>query len=204
AGDHPARGLQPGEAPVGQVVAVQLVARLVRVGDQQRGPVRVPGRADLAGQVEDDLLLTADDRVPDEQLVAAAPLVVDQEPRVPLDGGEPGRVHALAGTVPQVGDGGAVGPDDAQRHVAAVAVLAVADGDQALAAGQRGDVRVLRVVVDDLGRGARLAQVDRGAVVGAAPDHGEAGAAQAQARRVRRFEVGDGGDALGALLRVDG
>src|SRR6185312_11308356 len=48
----------------GQVVAVQLVARVVGAGDEQGGGVGVPVGADLTGEVEHDLADLAADRVP--------------------------------------------------------------------------------------------------------------------------------------------
>jgi hypothetical protein len=83
-------------------------------GDQDGLGVLVPlGVRDLAGQAQVHLGLRVRDDVPDQQLAAATALVQDQHSRVTEDGREPERVQALAGAVPEVRDGRAVGdPDD--------------------------------------------------------------------------------------------
>ena len=71
-----------------QVVAVQPGAGRVRVPDQQGPGVGVTVGGQLAGQVERELGLGVGVDVPDQQLLAAAALVQQQQPGVAGDRGE--------------------------------------------------------------------------------------------------------------------
>ena len=86
----------------------------------------------------------------------------------------------------------AVGAHDPQRHVPAVAVLAVVDARRADSSSDRSiDVGVLGVRVQHARLAAGHAQVDaRAAVLGRAADHREAAGADGEPGRVGRLQVG--------------
>ena len=150
-----------------EVVAVEPGAGRVRVPDQQERGVGRPVGGHLARQVEVDLGLGVGVDVPDQQLLAAAALVQQQEPGVAGHGGEAERGEGLAGAVGLLGDRAPVGhPHHPDVRVAGVAVLGVADREQGLVLGEAADARVLGVGVDHLGGAVAAAHPDPGARVG--------------------------------------
>ena len=174
--DDARRGLQLLQGAGGQVVAVELAAGGVVVPDEQGGAVRVEAGRHVAGQVEHDLGLGVGGDVPDQQLLAAAALVADQQPPVVGQGAELQRVQSAAVAVPLLRDhrrgvlGGAGRPQHAQRGVARVAVLGVRDDQQLVVAGQRVDRGRVRVPVDHPGLAAGRRQPQLAAVVGGPAD----------------------------------
>ena len=163
-----------GQLAAAQVVPVQPGAGGVDVRDQQRVPVGVEVGDQLAGQVDREFGLGVGEHVPDQQLLAPAPLVLQQQPGVAGHRREGQRGQPLARAVGLVGDrgDGPVGgePHHAHRRVARVAVLGVPDREQRLVLRQRPDVRVLRMRVHDLGPAAVARDPDPAAVVGRRPD----------------------------------
>ena len=152
---QPGGGGQVGQPAGREVVAVQPGARRMGVPDQQRPGVRGEVGGELAGQVDRELGLGPRGDVPDQQLLAAAALVQEQQPLVAGDRGERERGQAAPRAVGLLGDRAAVrGADDPDRRVPRVAVLGVGDRQQRLVVGERADAGVLGVGVDDPG-GAR-------------------------------------------------
>ena len=198
--DAARRGGQGGQVAGRDVVAEQPGAGGVRVRDEQRPAVRGEVGAELAGQVDREFGLGVRGDVPDQQLLAAAALVQEQQPLVAGDRGERERGQSAAGAVGLLGDRSAVGDaDHPDRGVPRVTVLGVGDGQQRLVLGERADPGVLGVGVDDVrGRvGRAVPQPDAGAVV-----RGRAGgdepAADLQPGRVPVLDARQGRNRLGA------
>ena len=176
AADDARRGVQLLQRAGAQVVAVQLAAGGVVVADQQRRAVGVEAGRHVAGQVEHDLGLGVGLDVPDQQLLAAAPLVPDQQPPVVGQRTELQGVQAAALAVPLLGDdgrlvlGGVGGAEHPQRRVARVAVLGVRDDEQLVVAGEGVDRRRVGVPVDHPGGAAGGREPQLAAVVGRPAD----------------------------------
>ena len=187
---HRAPGRVHRDEPAGgQVVAEQLAAPRVVVGQEQRRRVRVPPGVHLAGQVQVQVGHRVRLRRPDGRPEQACPLAQDDQPLVARHPRPLARPHGQAGAVPQVGDRPAGPVEHAERRVPAVAVLAVGDGQQPLVPGQPLHARVLAVRVEPLDRAVAGGQPDPAAGVGGRAHDREA-AAERQAGRVARLHAG--------------
>src|SRR5207248_7604841 len=172
-----------------EIEPVQLSSPAVIVRDEQRTRVGIPVRRDLAGEIDRELLVAAGHRVEDERALQALPLVQDDEALISGDRRPARRVEPLAGTVPELGDAVPLEIEDAQSAVAAVAVLAVGDREEALVARDADHGRALRMRIDELRFRVVPDEVDRRAFVAPRPTHDLEGRGDRDARAVCRWEL---------------
>ena len=187
-------GLEPMEPALREIVAVELSPSAVFVSDEKRTAVGIPLGECLTREIKLDVVGRVRSRVEDQRLAAAAPVVQHEQTLVATHRGPADRLEALARTVPELGNGASLEVDDADRAVAAVAVLGMRDREECLVGREVGDGRALWMFVDKSRRLALAEDVHRGALVAARPAEDREARSRGEPRAVRRREVG--GDRL--------
>src|SRR5256885_12467167 len=146
-------GLKPLELLVREVEPVELPPPAVVVRDEERSRVRVPVSGDLTGKIDRELFIPAGRRIEDERALQPLALVQDDEALIACDRRPAGRLEALAGPVPQLGDRLPIEVEDAESAIPAVAVLAMRDREEPLVARHAHDTGALRIGLANLRRG---------------------------------------------------
>ena len=156
---------------------------------EQRARLGIPVRRDLAGEIDRELLVAARRSVEDQRALQALPLVQDDEALISGDRRPARGVESLARTVPELGDAVPLEIEDAQSAVAAVAVLAVGDREEALVARDADHGRALRMRIDELRFRVVPDEVDRRAFLAPRPTHDLERRGDRDARAVCRREL---------------
>src|SRR5439155_4942189 len=162
--DGPPRRVKRLQCSAGEVESIQLDAGAMIVAQEERRAVRIPGRRDLPGEIELQVLDLTRLRPPHRRAGLPRPFVDHEQSPVAGNPRPSGGEQPQSRAIPQLGQGLAVKAEDAQGRTAAVAVFGMADAEEVLVAGQAGHARVLAMAVQEAGV-AVSNEMDRAALV---------------------------------------